>query len=92
MLQHLSDQRIKEIAERLEAATDAPWRTDEYLELSGPIHILAGPSELDFDGELVAEVFCGGNSEPGPNAALIVNAPCDLKLLLDEVRRLQRKK
>jgi hypothetical protein len=81
--------RLDAIEGRLNAATPGPWETNA----GGYRHGEGSPEKRCFmivapDDEIVA-VTPGSASGDRRDAALIANAPDDLRFLLSEVRRLQ---
>jgi hypothetical protein len=70
----LTDQELKEIQERLEAATPGPWHIEEkYTDL------------VNVDGKIIIKEI-GRNK----SAQFIAHAPTDMRRLLDEVERLRK--
>jgi hypothetical protein len=88
----MTDQELKEIRERLEAATPGPWFVSDNgftKRGDGPPTVYAPDDELRY----IAVCNDGFNINPTPNlsnAQFIAHAPNDIRRLLDEVERLRK--
>ena len=93
----MTDERLKEIQERLEKATPGPWRWEAGMMAEGsertyagyPQRVVANNPDPD-DGTypvLVAELYEGHEDEPPPNCTFITNAISDIPFLLAEIER-----
>lgn len=83
----ITEKRLDEIRERLDAATPGPWRPDN----DEPGYVIAPGDPSGWDGYLIASTVDhdGGLFVQEHNAELIAHAPQDLADLLAEVERLR---
>lgn len=83
----ITEERLDEIRERLDAATPGPWRPDN----DEPGYVIAPDDPSGWDGYLIASTVDhdGGLFVQEHNAELIAHAPQDLADLLAEVERLR---
>jgi len=77
----VSDERIKQIRERLEAATPGPWTV---LYDDGSLHGTPEEWFVNFDAHHDTT-----NIDREPDAAFIANAPADIAYLLERVKTLE---
>ncbi len=82
----VSDERRKEIRERLEAATPGPWETGYEEHVTGDDEYVERWVESGGHRILVLDPLNDGSA----NQNLIANAPADIAYLLAEVDRLER--
>lgn len=83
----ITEKRLDEIRERLDAATPGPWMPDN----DEPGYVIAPDDPSGWDGYLIARTVDhdGGLFVQEHNAELIAHAPQDLADLLAEVGRLR---
>lgn len=89
----MSTERITEIRERLEKASNPPWELSEGTCHTGEIATIHGvvkPGGTPTWVEIWSRDWPSGTEEQGANAQLILHAPADLESLLTRLEAAER--